>query len=88
MDEAFDARSDLNERTVVGDDDDFTLDDVANLEVRIEGIPRMRSELLEAEGDTFLAVVEVEDNDFDSLVQLDDLFRVVDTSPAEVGDMN
>ena len=88
MDEAFNARSDLNERTVVGDDDDLTLDSVAHLEVLVESIPRMRSELLETQGNTLLVVVEVEDDDLDLLVQLDHLFGVRDAAPAEVGDVD
>ena len=88
MDEAFNARSDLDERTVVGDDDDLTLDGVTHLEVLIESIPRMRSELLETQGDTLLVVVEVEDDDLDLLVQLDHLFGVRDAAPAEVGDVD
>ena len=48
----------------------------------------MRSELLETQGDTFLVVVEVEDDDLDLLVQFDHLFGVRDAAPAEVGDVD
>ena len=81
MDETFNAWSDLDERAVVGEDNDFTLNDITNFEVRVESIPWMWGELLETEGDAFLAVVEVEDNDLDLLVELDDFLRIVDTAP-------
>ena len=48
----------------------------------------MRRKLFEAEGDTFLVFIEIEDNDLDLLVELDDFFRVVDPAPAEVGDVD
>ncbi len=61
---------------------------VAFLEVRIEGIPGVRSELLETEGDATLGLVEVENDHVDLLVELDNLFGVVDAAPAEVGDVD
>ena len=88
MDETFNARSDLDECAVVSDDHHFTLNDVTNLKVRIESIPRMRSELLQAESNTLLVVVEVKDNDLDLFIQLDDLFGMIDTSPGEVSDVD
>ena len=48
----------------------------------------MGRELLEAEGDTFLRVVEVEDDHVEFLVELYDLLRMVHAAPAEVGDMD
>jgi hypothetical protein len=61
---------------------------VTNLEVRIECIPRMRSELLETESDTFLILIEIKDNDIDLLVELQELVRIIYAAPAEVGNMN
>ena len=48
----------------------------------------MRGELLQAESDTFLAFVEAKDNDIDFLVELDNLFRIGDATPREVGDVD
>ena len=48
----------------------------------------MGRELLEAEGDTFLRVVEVEDDHVEFLVELYDSVRIVHAAPAEVGDMD
>ena len=88
VDETLDTGDNLDESTVVGDDDNFTLDVVAFLEVGIQSIPGVRSELLETEGDAALGLVEVENDDVDLLVELDNLFGVVDTAPAEVGDVD
>ena len=41
----------------------------------------MRCELFQAESDTFFVIVEVEDNDFDLLVEFNDFFWVIDTAP-------
>ena len=57
----------LNECTVVGNDDNLTSHVVANLEVSIQSIPRMRSELLQTQGNALLLLIEVEDNDIDLL---------------------
>ena len=88
MDQTLDTRLNLNECTVVGDDNDLTLDVVANLEVSIQSIPGMRSQLLQTESDALLLVVEVEDNDIDLLVELDNLLGIVDAAPAQVGDVD
>ena len=69
MDKSLYARLNLNECAVVSDENDFALNLVADLEVRIESLPRMRLELLETEGDSLLVLVEVEDDDVDLLVE-------------------
>ncbi len=48
----------------------------------------MRCELLQAEGDALLLVVEVEDDHVDLLVEFHDLMRIVHTTPGEVCDMD
>ena len=88
VDEAFYARSNLNECTVVGHDNHLALYLVAGLEVGIESVPGMGLELLETEGDALLLVVEVEDNDIELLVELDNLAGIADAAPREVGDMD
>ena len=74
MDKTLDTRLDLYESTVIGDENDFTLNLVTDLEVRIESIPRMNRKLLETEGDSLLGLIEVEDNDIDLLVEVNNLF--------------
>ena len=61
---------------------------VAYLQVRIEGIPRVRCQLFQTESNTFFLVVEIEDNHIDFLVELNHFRRIVYTSPTQVGDVN
>jgi hypothetical protein len=44
--------------------------------------------LFQTQSDSLLAVVEIKDNDIDLLIQLNNLFRMLDTTPAEVCDMD
>ena len=88
MNQTFNTRSDFDECTVVSHNYNFTLHVVANLQVSIQCIPRMRSELLQAESDTLLLIVEVEDNHADLLVERNDLFGVIDAAPRQVGDVD
>ena len=88
MYQPFHAGSNLDEGTVVGDDNDLAFDLVADLHILIQRIPWMRGELFQAEGDTLLVIIEIENDDLDLLIKLNDLFRMVDTSPAKVGDMD
>ena len=88
MDQTLNTRLNLYECTVVGDNDYLTLYVVAHLEVSIQSIPRMWSELLQTESDATLLVVEVENNDIDLLVELDNLVRIVYAAPRQVCDMD
>ena len=88
MDKTLYARLNLNECTVVGNEDNFTLNLVTNLEVRIKSIPRMSLELLQTESDSLLVLIEIEDNDIDLLVEGNNLLRMVDSAPGEVCDVD
>ena len=88
MNQTLDTGFDLDECAVVCDGDDFALDNVTDLEVSLEAFPRMGGELLETEGDAFLLLVEVQDDDLDLFIEGDNLFGVGDSAPAEVGDVN
>ena len=44
--------------------------------------------MFETQGDTFLTLFEVEDNDVDLLVEFNHFGRMVDTAPREVGDVD
>ena len=81
MDKTLYARLNLNECTVVGNEDNLTLNLVTNLEVCIECIPRVLAELLETKSDSLLRLIEVEDNDVDLLVKSNNFLWVVDTAP-------
>ena len=88
MDKTFDAGFDLDECAVVGDENNLSGDLVANLEVGIQVVPRMRGELLETKSNPLLLIVEVENDHLDLLAERDDLLGVVDTAPGEIGDVD
>ena len=88
MDKTFDTGLDLNESAVVSDKDHLTLDSVTDLDILVEIVPRMRSELLVTEGDPLLARIELLDDDLDLFVEGNDLLRIVDPAPAEVSDVD
>ncbi len=48
----------------------------------------MGRQLFQTEGDTFLFVIEIEDNHIDFLVELNDFFGMINASPTQVGDMD
>ena len=54
MDKSLNTWLNLNECTVVSDENNFTLNLVANFEVWIESVPRMNSKLFQAESDSLL----------------------------------
>ena len=88
MDQTLNARSDLYECAVISDNDYLTLNVVAYLEVLVESVPRMRSELLQTESDTLLLVIEVENYDVDLLVECYNLVRIAYAAPREVCDVD
>ena len=88
VDKTLYTRSNLNECTVVGHNHNLTLNAVAYLQLAVQGIPGMRSELLQAESDALLLVVEVQDNNVDLLVELNNLAGIAYAAPAQVGDVD
>src|SRR5687767_2387630 len=85
--ETFDARLELDERTVVRDRDDLAGHARADRILRRDVLPRIRLELLEAERDALALPVDVEHFDFELAPDLDHLRRVRDASPGHVGDV-
>ena len=85
MDEALDARLELDERAVVGDVGDAALellaDAVAGLDVR----PRIFLQLLHAERDAVRLVVDLDDAHLDRLADRQHFARMVDAPPGDVG---
>ena len=53
----------------------------------VDVVPRAGRLLLEAQGDLFALVVDVQDLHLDLLVDLDHVRRMVDAAPAHVGDV-
>ena len=88
MDQTLYARSDLDECTIVGHHHNLTLHVVAYLQVRIQSIPRMRSQLLQTESNTLLLVVEIQDNHVDLLIQFHNFVRIVYAAPRQVGNVD
>jgi hypothetical protein len=82
VDEALDARLELDEGAVVGDRHDLAVDLLAR-RVRLFGVvPRILLRLLEAEGNALGLGVVLEDLDGDLVADLEDLVRVVHAAPA------
>ena len=84
MDQTLYTRLDLYECTVVGNNDYLALHVIAYLQVCIESVPWMWSELFQTESNALLLVIEVEDNDIDFLIELYYLMRIVYATPREV----
>ena len=81
-------RCNLDECAVIGHNDNLALNFVTDFEVGIQRLPRVRNELLQAESDTLLVLVEIENNDLQFLVEMYNLLRMIDTTPRKVGDVN
>lgn len=60
---------------------------VAHFDSLVKSIPGMGKKLLNTESDAFLLIVEVKDNDFDILVELNNFAGIRYTAPREVGDV-
>src|SRR5262249_20665935 len=87
VDQAFNARLELDEGAIAHDVDDFArvpaADGVLGLDVR----PRAGRLLFQAECDLLPVLVHGDDVDFQLLVDLDDLAGVGDTAPTHVSDV-
>ena len=88
MDQTFYARSDFDECTVVSHNDYFTFHLVTYLQVSIQSIPWVRSQLFQTKSDTFLFVIEVKDNNVQLLVEFYNFLRIAYTAPRQVSDVN
>ena len=88
VDEALDAVADLDEHAERDELGDLALDDRADREVLDELLPRILRGLLEAERDALAVEVDVEHLHVDLVADLDDLGRVVDVAPRQLGDVH
>src|SRR5262249_44783893 len=77
----------LDERAVAHDVDDLAALPRADRILGLDIGPRARRLLLEAEGDFLLVLIHGDDEDFQLLIDVDDLVRIGDSTPAHVGDM-
>src|ERR1035437_2671859 len=87
MDEAFHTLLQLHEGAVVGDGDHATVDTGAFRILGRDGLPGVLLQLLEAQGDALLAIVEVQHLDRELLPNVDELGGVRDAAPGHVGDV-
>src|SRR5262245_51108476 len=87
VDQAFDARLELDEGPITHDVDHFTGVPAADRILGLDFLPWAGRLVFEAQSDFFLFLVHREDVDLQVLVDLHDLVRVVDAAPAHVGDV-
>ena len=87
MDQAFDARLQLDERAVVGDVGDAALELEGHRVLGAGAIPRIAHQLLHAERDALRLGVEADDLDLDLLTDRQRLGRMVDPLPRDIGDV-
>ena len=88
VDESLNTGCNLNECAVVGNHHNLTLHMVAHLQLAVESIPGMRCELLQAESNALLLIVEVENNNINLLVESNNLMRIADAAPREICDVD
>src|SRR3954453_12821107 len=87
VDQAFDARLQFDERAVVGDVGDAALEPRADRELDLDPVPRIVQQLLHAERDAVGFVVDLDDLHLHGLADGQNLGRVIDPAPGDVGDM-
>ena len=88
VDEALDAGDDLDERAEGDDLRDLAGERGAGAVGVEDRLPRVLLRLLEAERDALAVAVDVEDLDLDRLADLEDLGRMVDVAPGDLGDVD
>src|SRR5579871_5444761 len=87
VDEAFDAGFELHEGAVVGDVGDAALHFRAHRIFRFDALPRIALQLLHAERDAVSFVIDLDDLDLHRLADRQDIGRMVDAPPGNVGDV-
>src|ERR1019366_9499885 len=87
VDQAFDARLDLDESAVVGDVGDLAEQARALRVAARDAVPRVVAELLDAERDAVLLGVELQHLGVELLADRDDLARGPNAPPGHVGDV-
>lgn len=87
VDEAFDSGFDFNEGTVVGDVGDLAEEAGALRVAAGDSDPWVFTELLQAEGDAVLFLIELENLGGEFLADGNDFGRMANAAPCEVGDV-
>src|SRR5262249_40176777 len=87
VNEAFDALFELDERAVIHNADNFALE-LAACGILLIGVdPGILHQLLEAERNALLVLIELQDHHIEFLLRLNDVGRMLDAAPAEVGEV-
>ncbi len=87
VDQAFDARLQFNERTIVGDVGHATGEAAIERILRLDALPRIVEQLLHAERDAVGVVIDLDDLHFHRLADIEHFGRVIDPAPCDIGDM-
>src|SRR3981189_2292817 len=87
VDQAFDARLQFDERAVVGDVGDAAGEAGVERILGLDALPRIVEQLLHAERDAVGLVVDLDDLDLHGLADGQDLGRVIDPAPGDIGDV-
>ncbi len=87
VDQTFDARFELDEGTVAHHIHDFALDDRAHWVLLFDVVPGVALLLLQTESDLLLFAIDLQNLDFDLLIDRNHFGRMADTFPAHVGDV-
>ena len=87
MNQAFDAGFDFRKRPEIGNASDGAAHAVAGFVLFDDGIPRMRLNLLDADGDAALVRLDANDFRFDLLAGRKHVGRLVDAMPGNFADM-
>ena len=88
VDQSFYPRSHFYKGTIVSHHHNFAAHLISHLQARIKCIPRMRSQLFQTERNTFLLIIKVKNYNIDLFIKLNNLFRMRNTSPRKVGNMD
>src|ERR1700741_2230588 len=85
VDQALDARLQLHEGAVVGDVGDTAMEARTQRVLRLDALPRIIEQLLHAERDAVRLVVDLDDLDLHRLADGQNLGRMVDAAPGDIG---
>src|SRR4029077_486396 len=87
VDQALDARLELDEGAVVGDVGDAALEPRGNRIFGLDTLPRIVEQLLHAERDAVGFVIDLDDLDLHLLADIEHLGGMIDAPPGDVGDV-
>ena len=87
VDQPLDSRLQFDEGAIVGDVGDAPFQLHADRIFRLDALPRIALQLLDAERDALRLVVDADDLDLDGLADRHDLGGVIDAPPSHVGDV-